>query len=151
MISETKLAEWERLANEATPATWYTHEDDPSTIMSWEGDEYSAWEVATHVETPDADFICAAREAVPALIAEVRRLKKERTDAIAKAGTYEDFYKEAVRKLSCFDKEADWLARFLGATVHCTRLHPKCDMTQTKAEDCAKCWREAARKEVQDA
>ena len=79
MISDYMLKKWERLAKSATPAPWYTCEDEPSTIFSSEND-CNCYEVASFVESEDIEFIIAARVAVPALIAEVRELKKKIRD-----------------------------------------------------------------------
>lgn len=96
------LAEWERLANEATPGPWRTEgpgngwgdhitieaagdADGVGVIHAWETEEWRR----------DATFIAAAREAVPALIALVRsersaraEAERERDEARAEADLY---------------------------------------------------------------
>lgn len=57
-IAESQLAEWERLAKEATPGPWVSQ---------------GLWVVPTPSGYSDADFIAAARTAVPALIAALRQ------------------------------------------------------------------------------
>lgn len=82
MISEEQLSEWQQIANEATEGPWRHGSDyDIRTLREW-------WNVSTWPEDTaisqtiiynlsskaDAEFIAAAREAVPVLIAEVRKL-----------------------------------------------------------------------------
>ena len=70
MITEQQLTEWERLAAEATPGPWVTK-------YPFEQDSSACYKVPIPQSEADTDFINAAREAVPALIEEVRRLEKE--------------------------------------------------------------------------
>lgn len=72
--TEQQLAEWERLAGEATPGPWIWNRDTRDLLPRLEnedGDRKELWWC-------DADdcFIAAARDAVPALVAEVRRLRR---------------------------------------------------------------------------
>ena len=89
MITDEQLKEWRALADAATPEPWLIDEaescigdvfslieiggipfnDTISTVGS-EGERYV-------FNLPDAKLIAAAREAVPALIDEVERLREE--------------------------------------------------------------------------
>lgn len=86
MISEKQLVEWERLANEATDGPWVYGENncDVYDVYS-EHDPEDVDAVCSDMLFPnsknDAAFIAAAREAVPRLIAEVRRLQ-DRCDTL---------------------------------------------------------------------
>lgn len=97
-MTEQELAEYDALANAATPGPWFLHgkradyEDDfvwaprdqsadsPYHPLAQQLAEGYGIESVCHVaasENWDADraFIAAARSAVPALVAEVRRLR----------------------------------------------------------------------------
>lgn len=74
-MTQDELDRWEALANAATPGPWVlvdrdilggyeVHAPDDWTVFGYNGPERT-----------DAAFIAAARDAVPALIAEVRRLR----------------------------------------------------------------------------
>lgn len=102
-VTEAKLAEWERLAEAATPGPWWVTgqpwgdetsvhagpSDDPHTmtfpvcdfdLMSHQfGDAFDGTDSDDIPEmvAPNMALIAAARQAVPALIAEVRRLREE--------------------------------------------------------------------------
>ncbi len=77
MIAQEQLARWRGLADAATPGPW-----EATSTWSDDGDSYYVAVVDgralldTYVSMTDADaaFIAAAREAVPALLAEVERL-----------------------------------------------------------------------------
>lgn len=79
MITDEQLAEWEKLANAATPAPWAAlFENDVATP-----DLVCVAKCPSYVGVPfsaNQAFIAAAREAIPALIAEVRRLRQEFDD-----------------------------------------------------------------------
>lgn len=80
MISEQQLAEWERLANKATEGPWYAYEGrDYSEISLNDGTTPRLAKPLALVGSKheDAEFIAVAREAVPALIAEVRKMNKK--------------------------------------------------------------------------
>jgi hypothetical protein len=79
----------ERRANAATPGPWYVHESDrpgdywtvsadPSSPFYREvfDDGSGAGEYGEKCSIADRDFLVAARTDVPALIAEVRRLRE---------------------------------------------------------------------------
>lgn len=72
-ITDEQLAEWEALAEGATEGPW--HVDD---VLGWSIDGASGQYVAevSGRHDPNAEFIAASREAVPALVAEVRRLRE---------------------------------------------------------------------------
>mgnify|MGYP003393624822 CR=1 FL=1 len=71
MIDVDKLAEWRRLAEAATKGPWATGR------ISMPGEALLAFGRRS-LQMPEADavFIAAAREAVPALLDEVERLRK---------------------------------------------------------------------------
>ena len=88
-LTNAKLAEWKALADAATPGPWIEYERETH------GEHYVVWigtdsgdiaklcdcvkvrgEVDGAVKA-DAEFIAAAREAVPVLIDEVERLREE--------------------------------------------------------------------------
>ena len=70
-MSDDELAKLEALANAATPAPWRVVADSCLAIAADEGS------IAIDFYERDADFIVAARDAVPALVAEVRWRRKE--------------------------------------------------------------------------
>ena len=76
-MSELDLDRLEALPTAASPGPWRT---DPSErVETRPPNTYDVWRpfvgcVAENLTFADAEFIAAAREAVPALIAEVRRL-----------------------------------------------------------------------------
>ena len=129
MIEETKLQEWERLANEATDGPWclVKSESFPDGNVlslrpkSTKDDKATALGACRIAFKNDYEFMAAAREAVPELIAEVRKL----------------------------NKEVDWLAEKL------SRMIDDCPKEKAKsycyeAPFCVACWRGAARKAVQN-
>lgn len=76
MITPEQLAEWQRLADAATPGLWYTdreyvRDDESLTVVCCIGVKTSPLE-----DMRNAAFVAAARVAVPALIAEVYRLQE---------------------------------------------------------------------------
>jgi hypothetical protein len=79
-ITDEQLIEWQRLCDEArTPAPWHTNGDGHVY-----GPQNSPTTVAARIYTTfargDGELIAAAREAMPALIAEVNWLRSERMD-----------------------------------------------------------------------
>jgi hypothetical protein len=112
-VSEEQIAEWERLASEAAPGPWYTRpsQDDGLDVMA-----DSPAPVFTWAEGVDADFVVAARSAVPALIAEVRSLRREMEGARAEFESVLADVNEAIRcrkaagdKVYDLDTVASWL------------------------------------------
>ena len=75
-ITEEQLAELERVEREATPGPWrhkvYTWNVAEVVRLDHDGDEIN---ITTWLGRDDAAFIAASREALPALIQEVRRLR----------------------------------------------------------------------------
>jgi hypothetical protein len=63
-ITDAELLEWERLAKEATPPEWNHFLD-----RRWMAGEQE-------IRYVDAEFVVAARSALPRLVEEVRRLRK---------------------------------------------------------------------------
>jgi hypothetical protein len=94
-LDPKQFEEWKRLAEEATPGPW-EHDGD---ALSWDEEQgYASEHVVTSVgewrqqspdtgaamaqQARDAHFIAAAREAVPALIAEVERLQRAQGEVV---------------------------------------------------------------------
>lgn len=74
VIAEDNLTELERLCTEATAAPWMS--DDSGDVFDEDGETlFTRYLVAGGAE--DGAFIAKAREALPKLIAEVRRLRGE--------------------------------------------------------------------------
>lgn len=65
-----KIKELAALCDAATPGPWTVEVSDDSTLVT-----SSHWDIAFDVSNPDAEFIAAAREAIPALIARVKELE----------------------------------------------------------------------------
>jgi chromosome segregation ATPase len=80
-LSAEQIAEWERLAEEATEGPWRAAEQ---THDEWTGiqDNYAA--LGSMVKHADAAFVVAAREAVPALIARLAEVLRERDAALGR-------------------------------------------------------------------
>lgn len=81
MISEKKLQEWERLANEATPGPWKYGDDAGDCYCK----RYEIYDGEMCLICPeivskkDAEFIVMARNVIPQLITIIRDLEKENT------------------------------------------------------------------------
>lgn len=69
-LSEADLDRLDALAADATPGRWVPHADVREVVFTTD-----AWRIARAESPADASFIAAAREAVPQLVAEVRRLR----------------------------------------------------------------------------
>lgn len=74
MLTDEQLAEWERLAAGATRGPWHAVESQGWRGIVGEGN-LDTVEITTDPWPTDLAFIAAARTAVPALVAEVRRLR----------------------------------------------------------------------------
>lgn len=87
MITDDKLREWEELADKATPGPWQACNgySFPGAVIEGISEQhkvdvvvddgsYDEWGTGVQ-KKEDASFIAASREAVPALIAEVRELR----------------------------------------------------------------------------
>lgn len=78
-MTQDELDRLEALAKAATPGPWYQVYEGSSdwTVYGPDDDVKSVANLHRwhQVECPDAAFIVAARDAVPALVAEVRRLR----------------------------------------------------------------------------
>ena len=140
MISDEQLTEWELLANEATPGPWAIGKYGGGVVRV--GHELR--DVATRCNRDeDTAFIAVAREAVPALIAEVRKLAKLSSEYFAQAEQY--------------DVDANLLAKNLSAIYGCWNDDKVYCIDAELSDDeniCIKCWRkhicEAARKAFED-
>lgn len=109
MIDENKLKEWEHITNNASSGPWLFGEN--TSLSHFHGRN-------------NAKFICAARTAVPELIAEVRKL----------------------------EKEADWIAQQASKLLGCVKPENMNDAVcsgklplEVTADDCVECWRKQAR------
>jgi hypothetical protein len=74
-LREEQLQEIEARAAAATPGPWRTRDQRGSNLEQVES--VSGWHVGDDFSPQDAAFIAAAREAVPALVAEVRLLRAQ--------------------------------------------------------------------------
>ena len=94
LLTEAKLAEIEERLGRATPGPWacrdrlggggcFVFSEETFHVVAMEDDEEPA--VAVPLGRGDAAFIAAAREDVPLLLAEVRRLRALRAAAGAPA------------------------------------------------------------------
>ena len=80
-MTKEQLAAIEARANAATEGPWYfvyAGSSDWSVLKKTDDDEFCVADLHRHrkVACPDAEFIAHARTDVPALVAEVRRLRK---------------------------------------------------------------------------
>jgi hypothetical protein len=76
-MTDEELARIEALANAATPGPWEVRAHDDLFAVKGQ----SGWVASMDADTSAADasnseFIAAARDAVPALVAEVKRLRR---------------------------------------------------------------------------
>lgn len=84
MIPKSKLEEWKKLADSATPGPWEVYNGGWHLgIEAADGSIASVEHCDAFDGKPSAAFIAASREAVPALIEEVERLR-ETLDDIAR-------------------------------------------------------------------
>jgi hypothetical protein len=83
-LDNAYLDNLEALADRATPAPWQSKQQLgdlwPTKIRTPRGVIGEIWSVSKTPLHADMHFVCAAREAVPDLIAEVRRLRAQRDD-----------------------------------------------------------------------
>ena len=84
-LSEDELAHLERLALEASPAPWiasvegrdHTSGDDVILVGDPREEDMYVMRDTTPASTADLDFIAAARNLIPRLIAEVRQHRRQ--------------------------------------------------------------------------
>lgn len=85
-LNDAELARLEELAGKATPGKWsttdYTGPDVLITAML-EGIPYSVWNRGTNARKEDLEYIAAACNMAPVLVAEVRKLR-DRVEALEK-------------------------------------------------------------------
>lgn len=77
MVTPEQIAEWRRLAEAATPGPWSAPVETGPTEVHGATPVAITSLVHSVAEKHDARFIAAAREAVPALLAEVERLRAD--------------------------------------------------------------------------
>ena len=77
-ITEEQRAEWMRLAEQATPGPWAPYGDSHLPEPGWEVEPEGAVlpKICRQTTEADAAFIAAAREAMPALLAENAALRR---------------------------------------------------------------------------
>lgn len=80
MIPRETLERWRALADAATPGPWYAP-DDGDHVVDGNGDYLMTDNNVLCPERADFKFTAAAREAVPALISEIERLRTALTSA----------------------------------------------------------------------
>ena len=113
MLTEEQLAEWEQLANEATPGPYNIGLPGGPAGPFWSAMNQMGNVVACQITSAEnAAFLQASREAVPALIAEVRRLREVSVVALMKVRALKD----EVERLAPYLKPTD--ARSSGASKH---------------------------------
>lgn len=88
MITPEKLAEWEKLCDEATPGPWDS--DNNEVIGFLDGTGVVAIAAVCQWSLTDVKFIAESRTAMPELIAEVNRLR-EALGFYADKKNYEEF------------------------------------------------------------
>ncbi len=137
-ISKERLAEWERLTNEATQGPWSLCAGDLCRNECPDGDIKNCphqCEECLITSHEDMLFIVMARTMVPQLIAELRGLRKT-LHAVS------DTSNKLLDDNNQLEKEADWLA------WNCETLsgyNPILRQRKTKTQ-----WREAAREACHD-
>ncbi len=75
-ITEAQLYEWQQLADAATPGPWEARPYPYGEGVAW----YTATGASDDLDPREREtvlFIASARDAVPALISEIRRLRAE--------------------------------------------------------------------------
>lgn len=126
--SPEQLAEWERLAGEATGHAWSVGTLRSGVLIVWTED--GRW-VATAGEGQmagaDAAFIAASREAVPTLLAEVRRLRDEMavhaTDvAYETYAEVRDAADEAEAEVRRLRESLEWMREEVGSMISISSL-----------------------------
>ena len=102
-MTEDELVAIEARANTATPGPWtrIINTCGGPVIYSVWVEDARGWSICVDVSEADAEFIAAARDAVPALIAEVRRLQEELLTAIERTqGSVHDYYYDKIRDMT---------------------------------------------------
>ena len=104
MISELHLTEWYRLCEEATPGPWsFDKDDERRRIMTWH-DAFYGENILDGMVNGDAAFIAAAREAMPMLLDEVRKLEAENRSLKERLRVLEEnclFYPDEIVRRAC--------------------------------------------------
>lgn len=77
-MTDEELARLEALAQAATPGPWERRFHDQNEVETRDGIRVATFNEARRDTWHNARFIAAARDAVPALVAEVRRLRDGR-------------------------------------------------------------------------
>lgn len=164
MISEEALEVWLSLALDTGDGPW----DWDSRGKFFEVTDSKSLLVAQCESRKEAMFISESRTAIPLLIAEVRRLKAQLSDAVSQGFYHGKTIMED--KVVQLEKEADWLAEKLTSSfclsrqVKYKKMCKGCELydfgspiegetrglMSNHSEQAKKCWREAARKAVEE-
>jgi hypothetical protein len=115
-VTEDDLQAIEARANAAMPGPWHlaiTRDDDPDRANI----EAGPIDVADDAQNDDAVFIASARTDVPALVAEVRRLRAIAEIALRPEIVYDDHVQEIARKHG--SKATDDAIGKAAATIAC--------------------------------
>ncbi len=102
-MNEQELEQIEARAAKATPGPWEV--DNDLSVYTKDGGHGTPWTLFDTVgnegeDNPNADFIAHAREDIPALIAEVRRLTAELTRLTDALALYQANEKRAIKSLN---------------------------------------------------
>ena len=138
MTTDIDLDAIRRLTEAATPAPWTAHPDG----LVWP--ERIGDPVSGSVLVEDAEFIAAARSAVPALLAEVRRMRaewdrlvNERAELLAVVRAAEDLVvSEHAALRASLGKAGEVLIAAVDALPN---MQEPCDTCSSTASGCAEC------------
>lgn len=81
MLTNEQLAEWQAFCDAATPPPWFvvgSTDEDGAPLLDDDGNVVLVgvgWEAPHDAREADCRFVAAAREALPVLLAEARRLR----------------------------------------------------------------------------
>lgn len=145
-LTDHLLAEWQRLADEATTGPWRVQEcpesESEAIAGAWDVEGAGGVDVALDLDRPaDAAFIAAARTAVPALIAEVRRLREEAQLHQAQDATITELREETRRLHDAYHQHhVNSLTRMARLERLATRLWASRRRWQSVADE----WRDTA-------
>jgi hypothetical protein len=118
MITDEKRTEWQRLCDAATEGPWTveTPMESPSVIADGHKEVYD-WTFIAHIDTGkvkhsvkadrNAAFIAAAREALPALLAENEKLRLNEADAKAERA-FKNFHRQLCERFDYTHDDVDW-------------------------------------------
>jgi len=111
LMSEDDLARLEALLAEATPGPWYEWQ----SAIGWRVERIAFDLVARCEGEKDARMIAALRNAAPALLAEVRRLREVEEAAVALVAHYDDGHHDDDQCQNTLDGHTEALRASLAA------------------------------------